>query len=368
MQVPKKLPFKDFFCIILQMEKVLVALSGGVDSSTTAYLLKQQGYEVAALTLKLYNSCTKTSVSLQAIEDSKKVCDFLGIKHYVLDLRQEFKDEIIENFISSYLSATTPNPCILCNKKIKFGLLLDHMQKLGFDYLATGHYAKIENIDGEYKLKLGKDKSKDQTYFLYKLTQKELAKIMFPLADLTKEEIRKISADAGLPVAHKPDSQEICFIETTYHDFLQKNIKDFNKKVIPGRIVNTDGKVLGKHKGLIYYTIGQRSGLGITTPEPVYVLRMDKATNTLVIGTKKEVFSRVAKLKDITFVSDNKKNNDFKAKVKIRRMHTPAVATVSGDIVLFDEPQASVTPGQSAVFYEGDYVIGGGIIKAMYNV
>ena len=349
------------------MKKVLVALSGGVDSSTTAYLLKQQGYEVAALTLKLYNSCTKTSMSLQAIEDSKKVCDFLGIKHYVLDLQQEFKDKIIENFISSYMSAETPNPCILCNKKIKFGLLLDYAEKLGFDYLATGHYAKIENIKGEYKMKVGKDKTKDQTYFLYKLTQKELAKIMFPLADFTKEEIRKISADAGLPVAHKPDSQEICFIETTYHDFLEKNIKDFKKKVLPGPIVNTDGKILGKHKGLIYYTIGQRSGLGITTPEPVYVLRIDKATNTLVIGTKKEVFSRVAKLKDITFVTD-KKSENFKAKVKIRRMHTPALATVSEDIVLFDEPQASITPGQAAVFYDGDYVIGGGTITTMYNV
>lgn len=350
------------------MKKVLVALSGGVDSSTTAYLLKQQGYEVAALTLKLYNSCTKTSMSLQAIEDSKKVCDFLGIKHYILDLQQEFKDAIIENFISSYLSAETPNPCILCNKKIKFGLLLDYAEKLGFDYLATGHYAKIENTDGEYKMKVGKDKSKDQTYFLYKFTQKELAKVMFPLADLTKEEIRKISADAGLPVANKPDSQEICFIETTYHDFLEKNIKDFKKKVLPGPIVNTNGKILGKHKGLIYYTIGQRSGLGITTPEPVYVLRIDKATNTLVIGTKKEVFSRVAKIKNITFVSDKIKKEDFKAKVKIRRMHTPALATVSGDIVLFDEPQASITPGQAAVFYDGEYVIGGGTITTMYNV
>jgi tRNA-specific 2-thiouridylase len=325
-------------------------------------LLKQQGFDISAVTLKLYDSHSKTSVSLQAISDAKKVCDFLNIKHYVLDLQKEFHDTIINNFISSYLCATTPNPCILCNEKIKFGLLLDYAKKLGFDYLATGHYAKIENINDEYKLKIGKDISKDQTYFLYRLTQKELAHLLFPLADYTKDEIRDIANSANLPVANKPDSQEICFIEKTYHDFLKQNIKDFKKRVLPGLIVDTNGKTLGKHKGLIFYTIGQRSGLGITTPEPVYVLKMDRATNSLVVGTKNDIYSRIARIKDITFISNNINSKNFTATVKIRRMHQPAKAFISNDIILFDEQQASITPGQSAVFYDNNYVVGGGII------
>lgn len=344
------------------MKKVLIALSGGVDSSTTAYLLKKQGFEVAAITLKLYDSHSKTSVSLQAIDDAKKVCDFLNIKHYILDLQKEFQDTIINNFILSYLDATTPNPCILCNETIKFGILLDYAKKLGFDYLATGHYAKIEKSNDEYKLKIGKDKSKDQSYFLYRLTQKELKHLLFPLADYTKEEIRDIAISANLPVANKPDSQEICFIEKSYHDFLKQNIKNFNKVVFPGLIVDTNGKKLGKHKGLIFYTIGQRSGLGITTSEPVYVLKMDKITNTLVVGTKKDVFSRIAKIKNITYVSNKTPVDNFKADVKIRRMHKASSAIISKDIILFDEEQASITPGQSAVFYKDNYVIGGGFI------
>ncbi|MFA6913857.1 MAG: tRNA 2-thiouridine(34) synthase MnmA [Endomicrobiia bacterium] len=344
------------------MKKILIAMSGGVDSSTCAYILQQQGFEVAGLTLKLYDSQHKTCSSLKAIDDAKKVCEHLNIKHFVLDLQKEFYDEIINNFIDSYLYAKTPNPCILCNEKIKFGLMLKYTISQGYDCLATGHYAQIEKCNNEYKLKTPKDKSKDQTYFLYRLTQNELSKIIFPLGIYTKQEIRDIANKSNLPVANKPDSQEICFIQTTYHDFLEKNIKDFKNKVLPGLIVDKNGKKLGKHKGLIYYTIGQRSGLGITTSEPVYVLKLDITTNTVVVGTKNDVFSRIAKIDNISFIS-SKKNNDFKANVKIRRMHKPASALISNDIIIFDEEQTSITPGQSAVFYDNDeYVIGGGFI------
>ncbi|MEA5001566.1 MAG: tRNA 2-thiouridine(34) synthase MnmA [Endomicrobiaceae bacterium] len=344
------------------MKKILVAMSGGVDSSVCALVLQQQGFEVAGLTLKLYDSKHKNCSSLKAVDDAEKVCRHLNINHFVLDLQKEFYDEIITDFIDSYLHAETPNPCILCNEKIKFGLMLKYAIEKGYDYLATGHYAIIETKDNLYKLKIPKDTAKDQTYFLYRLTQKELSKILFPLGDYTKKEIRDIAEKSNLPVAKKPDSQEICFIETTYGDFLKKNIKDFSKKVSSGLITDKNGSLLGKHNGLIYYTIGQRSGLGITTPEPVYVLRLDTATNTVVVGTKNEVFSRIAKIDNISFVSC-KQNKDFRANVKIRRMHQPAAALISGNIILFDEEQASITPGQSAVFYDDDgYVIGGGFI------
>lgn len=336
------------------MEKVLVGMSGGVDSAVSAYLLQKQGYSVAGATLVLHN-CVKNEV-----EDAKKICAMLGIEHFVLEFKQQFEEIVIKNFIDSYISAKTPNPCIICNETIKFGALLAKTLELGFDKLATGHYAAIEYENGFYKLKKGKDSQKDQSYVLYRLNQHQLSHVLFPLGNLTKTEVREIAKGDLLPSAEREESQENCFIEGSYTDFLLNNLEP--SKVRSGDIYDMQGKKLGKHKGLIYYTIGQRSGLGLTTEKPVYVIKIDVLNNALIVGTKEEIYSKEMVIENVKW-SAGEPQYPFEAEVKIRRMHKPAKAVVYEDKVVFDEPQGSVTPGQSAVFYAGDTVIGGGIIK-----
>jgi tRNA-specific 2-thiouridylase len=354
-------------------EKVLVAMSGGVDSSVAALLLREQGYEVIGATMRLWHEADDKArpggcCSLSDVHDAKRVCDSLGIRHYVLNLEKEFKKYVVDDFVSEYLAGRTPNPCIVCNEKMKFGLLFKKMEALGLDYIATGHYACVVKSGRCFKLKKALDVKKDQSYVLYRLTQKELSKLLLPLGGITKPEIRKMAERAKLPVAHKAESQEICFVRSNYADFLSGYVPDAAKKIKPGPIVNMSGKVIGKHKGFPYYTIGQRSGLGISHPVPLYVVKIDPERNTLVAAEKDAVYSKKVLVGSLGWVNGKPKKFPFSCSVKIRYLHKEAPARLfavgSGIRVEFKEPQMAITPGQSAVFYKKDTVLGGGIITA----
>jgi len=354
-------------------KKVLVAMSGGVDSSTAAFLLKEQGYDVVGATLRLWHVSDDKKrpggcCSIDDIADARRVCHFLGIKHYVLNYEKEFKETVVEDFVKEYLSGRTPNPCIVCNEKIKFNMLLNKMKGLGFDLLATGHYARIEEADGTFALRKGLDTAKDQSYVLYRLGQNELASLIFPLGVYTKKEIRKMAIEHKLPAAEKPESQEICFVDKSYGDFLKSYSPLASKRIKPGPIIDKTGKFLGKHKGIAYYTVGQRSGLNLSLPAAVYVTKIDPEKNTLYVGSKEDSFSKNAFVKELAWVSGKPPKFPLKCHVKIRRLHPEAPAVIKGSAklveIVFKTPQHAVTPGQSAVFYAGDTVMGGGIISA----
>ena len=347
------------------MKRVLLGMSGGVDSSVAAIILMEQGYEVIGATMKLWDPEDETGQSKccgdDSILDAKRVCDKLGIPHYTLNLKEEFKTCVINNFIEEYANARTPNPCIWCNSLIKFDVL-PHLAKengINFDKFATGHYARIaQGENGRYLLKRGVNPKKDQSYFLYRLRQDQLANIMLPLGDFTKEEIRDIAKKHGLEVAEKPDSQD--FYEGDYNELLQ--VKD---KI--GNIVDTDGKVLGQHNGIWNYTIGQRKGLGIASTEPLYVLELRKDTNEVVVGFKDKTMHNMLVATKMNWISIENLDSEMKCKVKIRSTQEPTDAIIrpvnNGDVeVVFDIMQKSIAVGQSAVFYNDDVVIGGGII------
>ncbi|WP_213996037.1 tRNA 2-thiouridine(34) synthase MnmA [Tepidanaerobacter syntrophicus] len=357
----------------MNKNKVAVAMSGGVDSSVCAYLLKEQGYEVIGITMQIFDDASgeskakEGSCSTEAVQDARLVAKNLGIPHYVVNLKHCFNEKVIKYFISEYLSGKTPNPCIVCNKYLKFTELLKEAFKLDAFYLATGHYARVEYDDAlsRYILKKSVDSDKDQSYVLYGLTQQQLEHVLFPLGNYTKKEIRRIAQKIGLSVSDKPDSQEICFIDTNYRDFLYKKAPD---KIKEGPFIDTNGKVIGKHKGIPFYTIGQRKGLGISAGKPLYVVDIDAENNAVVLGDEKDLYTKEFVASQTNWVSIDTPCEKFNANVKIRYnfIEKPAeIILLNGDTVkvIFENPQKAVTPGQSAVFYKGDVVLGGGVIQ-----
>lgn len=360
-------------------KRVMVAMSGGVDSSVAALLLKKSGYDVVGVTLRLWvdprseeqaGAESRGCCSLEAITDARRVADMLQIPHYVLNMQDEFKENIVRNFTDEYLQGRTPNPCIECNRTIKFSMLLQKARGLGIEKLATGHYARIhyDTAAGYYRLLKGYDKQKDQSYMLYVLGQAELASTLFPLGHMNKEQVRELARANALRVAHKKESQEICFIpDNNYRAFMERQCPQAHQ---PGEILSTSGRKLGRHSGVAAYTVGQRKGLGITSPTPLYVVHIDAHRNIIVVGEEVETYSAGLFADNLRFVAGTAPGNKTKIQVKIR-YRAPAIPAFLfppvGDRarVVFEEEQKAVTPGQSAVFYMGDEVIGGGLIQAV---
>jgi tRNA-specific 2-thiouridylase len=350
-------------------ETVIVAMSGGVDSSVAAALLLEEGYRVVGVTMLLWdgeaNGIESGCCGTQDLVDARAVCSVLGINHYSMDLREEFLKDVVEPFTRTYLAGQTPNPCILCNEHLKFRYLLTKARAIGAQKLATGHYARITGNDS-YKLSRGRDSTKDQSYFLFPVDQDVLSQLLLPLGELAKEEVRQKANDLGLKVHEKPDSQEICFIPP---GGLKEFIKDSGQvEISPGPVIDTKGNSLGTHDGVCYYTVGQRKGLGIANREPLYVVRIDPDTNTIVLGSRREASSRELTVIEAHWIAGGPPADHFRARIQIRHRHVPTGCLIQvgkdGSInAIFDEPQHGVAPGQAAVVYDGDFVLGGGWIS-----
>jgi tRNA-specific 2-thiouridylase len=348
--------------------KVLVAMSGGVDSSVAAMLLKNEGYDVSGVTMCFGIAGEDDRVRCcgpTAVDDAKSICNRLKIPHYAFDYAGELEEKVIAKFVSEYKKGRTPNPCVDCNRYLKFGSLLEKAKVLGFDFLATGHYAAIERNEAGYCLKRPKDRKKDQTYFLYAIPYEGLGDILFPLASLTKDEVREIAKKAFLPVAEKQESQDICFVtQKNYQEFLLERVGGLK----PGPIVDMQGNILGKHRGIIFHTIGQRGGLGISHKTPLYVVSIDPDENRIVVGEKKDLKAKGLFAGDVNMLAESWPQQVY-AKIRYRKKEAPCDVTVENDRlrVLFVEEQEAITPGQSVVFYENDRVLGGGVIEEVLH-
>ena len=353
--------------------KVVVGMSGGVDSSVAAYLLKEQGYDVIGVTMQIWQdeaydmqSHNGGCCGLSAVDDARRVAEQIGIPYYVMNFKAPFKEKVIDYFISEYEAGRTPNPCIACNRYVKWESLLQRSLEIGADYIATGHYARIEKLDnGRYTIRKSVTEEKDQTYALYSLTQEQLARTLMPIGEYSKNEVRAIAEKIGLSIASKPDSQDICFVpDGKYGDFIVTNS---SKTVLPGNFVDTKGNILGRHKGIVNYTVGQRKGLGIAAGERVYVVEIRSETNEVVLGEDSELWTQRVIAKDFNYVSLDNLRDEISVTAKIRYNHRGAKAIlrkIDDTCVecIFEEPQRAPTPGQALVCYRNNYVVGGGTI------
>jgi len=352
--------------LVASRSRAFVAMSGGVDSSVAAALLVEQGFDVAGVMLHLWAEEDNRCCSPVAVADARSVAKQLGIDFHLVDYEDEFKTCVVDYFVAEYGRGRTPNPCLACNRQIRFGRLLHHVQALGAEYLATGHYVRIAEMDSSYKLQKGADPQKDQSYVLYMLGQDELRHLLFPVGAHTKEQVRDMARQRGLPVADRDESMEICFVtDDDYRRFLREHAP---QSVQPGPILDTAGREIGRHQGLPYYTVGQRRGLGIAAPEALYVLRLDVESNALIAGTAEELGQGALVADDVTYVSGEPPEAPVRVQAKIRYKAQLADGTwtpLAGRRarVEFDQPLRDITPGQAVVAYQGDLVLGGGIIS-----